>query len=360
MEDRRTMATHRQHGGIRRRWSALVALPVVALASAACGASAGTGSGSGSGGFTTITVGGLPAEGIMNLYAAIDLGYFKQAGINIKFVDTTSVVPLVTGQVDIQPVGLETPALYAEQGKPLPIIAIMQEHGENSLYARAGLNLPKSYPANVNALRHLIKGKIKVGVGLLKSGSAIVSGAPLGVAGLKVGKDFSYEVLNSNTNVLAALESGKIDLASTAPPWDAQGAAAGMQPVALEAGGIGSSLFTNLYGTMISANKAWADSHTALVRKFNAILAKANEYVADYSAHKTRLIAIAVKYTGTPKKYLAIDMPTVSNLASQGSNVSCQHVEAAVGLDVKYGVLDSAPSCAVLVDKAAFGSRLKG
>lgn len=342
----------------RRRSAAVAASAAVLVLASACGATVSGGSGGGQ--ETTITVGGVPAEGYMALYSAIDLGYFKKAGINIKFVSTTSVVPLVTGQVDIQPVGLETATIDAQEGKPLPIIAIMQEHAENSLWARAGLHLPSTYPADVMALRKEVKGKLKVGVGLLQSGAAISSQAPLDSAGLKVGKDFSLEVLNTNPNVIAALESGRIDIGATGPPWDAQAQAAGMQPLALEAGGVGSSLFTSLYGTMIVANQKWANSHKALVRSFNSVLAKANQYVADYKDHKSELIDIAAKYTGTSKNYLAIDMPTVSRLAAEGSGINCARIEAHSQQDVKYGVIKTVPSCSVLVDKDAFGSRFTG
>jgi NitT/TauT family transport system substrate-binding protein len=184
----------------RPLWAIGVAAATVALASG-CGSggtSSGASGGAKAGGLTTITILPQPHASMAPLYIALQKGYFKQEGLDVKLAPPASPAAaypaLATGKLDIMYSGITSGATAVGNGLKLKMIAQMS------------IGSPRT-------------------VGIVTSNPSIRTGADL------AGKTLGSVILSGSTCILGAdaalksqgVEASKLKWVELPPP--AQGAA---------------------------------------------------------------------------------------------------------------------------------------
>ncbi len=108
----------------RKMYRGAAALVAVSLLASAC-SSSGDKKGSGSDAFSlTVVTPNLDPGSAINVYLADDLGYFKDAGVNVTRINgvSTGVSLLTSGKTDLIAQGATAGFPVAKQGKPVSII----------------------------------------------------------------------------------------------------------------------------------------------------------------------------------------------------------------------------------------------
>ncbi|GER23187.1 hypothetical protein NCCP1664_16830 [Zafaria cholistanensis] len=198
----------------------MFALGAVALAVTACSPATGSGDqagGAASGGLREVNIGAVPVVDVAALYVGEKQGYFEEEGLklNIEFGQgSAAMIPsLLNGQFDMLYGGSVNMVQAAGQGLPIQAVAVGgrstgvegEDHGgvlvlpESGIENAAGLEGKK---VAVNALRGLHE--VSLWASIRKAG-----GDPKKVTFLEM----------PLADMGAALESGRIDAASTSEPF---------------------------------------------------------------------------------------------------------------------------------------------
>ncbi|HEY4277816.1 MAG TPA: ABC transporter substrate-binding protein [Conexibacter sp.] len=230
-----TRGTRSDRRGRRGARTALAALAALALAAtlAACGSSSssssGSDGGSGSGSTKQITV-ALPfqASSFAPLYLAIDRGYFRDAGLDVKLVALNGganvVKGLVSGSVDIGLVGLADDMTAVLQRQPLKVFYSTFNQPLYSWYARDP------------AIRTMADAKGKT-VAVSQPGGSMdqITRYALTKVGLDPRSDVKIRTNGENAAIVAALRVGQADIAGTTAESGSLAEAAGAHRVEAQA-----------------------------------------------------------------------------------------------------------------------------
>jgi NitT/TauT family transport system substrate-binding protein len=335
-------------GRWRPRWrpaAALAACVVAAAAIAACGSndqSENAAAGGTSGGTRTVSIGAVPSLLYLPVYVADAQGYFAKQGLKMDYKTLPDTAPaLLSGDIDFSLNGADGAFIAASQGKPTPIVAILQQRNSLSLYATTKTMKKvtnSSYPQSIQSLKGA-----KWGTTARVGGGEVFMQAVFQGAGLKEGSGFSIVALGQASNILAALKAGRVDGALLFPPFSAQAEVEGFaKPVVQEAKGEGPSELSQSYGAALLASpKAVGDS--ALLKKMTAAIQQGQEYTRD-SANKANLVQIAKKYTGiTDEKALGVALDSVASLSKP--SFDCSRADTQAKLLLKVGTIKKPVTC---------------
>jgi len=256
---------------VARRGAIAVALVTIASAAlTACGSSDDTTAD----GLTKITVSySEKVADYLPLWTAVDEGYFKQQGLDVKLVNLASdkgFPALISGQVDIAAIG------------GTQIVSGKAAGADVKILAAATPVLPFELYADVASASEL-KGK-KVGY-TSKSGSQYVGTIQaIKAAGLKP-SDVDLVPLGDVSNVNSALLSGTIDAAASHPPATVKFEDAGLHDVvdlAKEA--------TPYMNVSYSAMSPYIKGHADVLDKFFAALKQSTDLVLSDEAKSTKIL----------------------------------------------------------------------
>jgi ABC-type nitrate/sulfonate/bicarbonate transport system substrate-binding protein len=269
----------------RRRRVMLGMVPIAALALmvSACGssASAGDGSSNGSGTYSlTVTTPNLDPGSAINVYLADDLGYFKDAGVNVTRINgvSTGVSLLTSGKTDLIAQGATAGFPVTKQGKP--VVDVWNDIGGGAL---GSIAVAASSPyTSINDLAGQ------------KVGTISTTGSQFGFTNLyshkvqdAAGKPFTIVPFNDNTTMINAVESGQVKAAGGSAAIFNQAVQAGK--LKLIANTTDPTQRTALLGASYTADtalegiKSNLESKKEAVIRFLQALDRANQYLHTHS-----------------------------------------------------------------------------
>lgn len=291
-------------------------------------------------GLVTVDIGHIASSLFLAVYVAEAKGYFAKNGIQPRFTTVSSATTVITGDVDLFISSLDTAIIDAGAGKPTPAIAIIQQRNALGLFVRADKAVTGAYPANVRQMKGYV-----VGTTRRASGADPFLLTTFGKAGLREGQDFTITALGTGPNLMAALQSKRIDAAMLFPPFDAQAVNQGLvKPVVQQALNNGPPEVSQLYGSAVMANKEWLSKNPGTAAKVVNALNQSLRYLHDWNGNRRGIFQIAKQYTGiTDDKALSQSLKMVSELATNG--LTCARLGVQVRLDTQYGLVGTKPSC---------------
>ncbi|WP_212743324.1 ABC transporter substrate-binding protein, partial [Brevibacterium sp. 2SA] len=206
-----------------RRLGAAVLTVLLALTASGCGV--GMGSAKTIGKDDTITVGVIPVGDYASIYIAADEGYFAEEGLNVetKVMQSASAIApsVINGQLQFGTSATPPLAIAYEKGLPLEIVANAASNAPTAEADPTAIVVGSGSP--IQRPRDL-EGKT-VAINALGAITQIGSAAAVRADGGDPTK-VDYVVM-SLPDGIAAVESGRVDAASTAEPFQGQVVAAG-------------------------------------------------------------------------------------------------------------------------------------
>lgn len=322
-----------------------VGLIAVAAALSSCSSPAhdsGTASnGTGSGKLPVVKVAYEKNTVYAPLLAGVELGYFKDAGVDVKLVEastSSSNVPLVlNGQINIgNGSGLSELTAIA---KGLPI-RVLSSWGADVKTPQGTSNQIVAAPGSgIHSLKQL-DGK-KLGVAALNDGLDLYARAAIDKAGGNASTVVSVEI--PFTEQVQALKSGEVAAVSTVEPFYSEALADGAIPLGdpyLESLGKNMSI-----GRFTFVSDSWLDANRATAEKFLKGLQRVFTWA---NSHPVQLNHYAASLTGE-------SLADVSKLPQQRFTTAVDVKQTKAGLSIlnKYHVIKETPTMSTILAKSA-------
>lgn len=311
-----------RNSGMRARRRTVIlggACCAAALALAACGSSSSSGSASGA--VTHITLGVAAGNGPGNADLALQLGYFKAAGLDV------TIKPLNGGGAEAV-AGLEGGSLSIVESNTVSVIQ-SAEQGIDTPCFTGGVDFRQNEGTTFESIKSITKpsqlaGK-SIGVISTNSGNTLMIDAYLAAHG--VNYNSVHYVATGVTDTLAALQNGSIQAGETVSPYSVQFLSEGGNLLVEDFGPI---VATPLFACW-TAEKSWLSAHTAAAKAFIQALDKADTY---YYAHPQAASADIGKVNGLPASANLPDVAFTFTTAITGAQV-----QRWITLGKKYGLL---------------------
>ncbi len=320
---------------IKKTRAAAVGAVALALTLSGCASGSVDGSGStaaasGSAGLTKVTYGLFPSSTVAALQVAIDKGYFKKQGIDLKLVvgagsSAAQLPALATGELDFMLASPVTALTATTQGLDVRIVDGVTQNDPKTVEDSTAVVVGAS--SSIKSARDL-EGK-KVSVNALGS---------IGEIGIReaVAKDGGDPkkvtfVQLSFPEVAAQIEAGQIDAGMAGSPFMQQVVAKGGRVVSdfIHDTGLGANELVT-----ISSGKL-VDSDTALVKRFTAAMKDALPFLTE----NNDLVRAAMPASlGTDPAAAAKVKLSIYN-----ADVSKETIQLFADLLVKYGVVSTKP-----------------
>ena len=269
----------RRSSAPRKAVAAVLAAATVGAA-AACSSSpaSSTGAAAGGAGPTTVTLAldWTPNTNHTGIFAAQQLGYFKDAGIDLKIVPYGSTAPetLVSthkadfgisyqdGLTEAAATGGDITSVYAVTQKTDVVIGVRADSGITSPKqldgkTYAGYGSPLETPMLTYVIKH-------------------------------AGGTGTFKNVTLNTDAYQALYAGQADFALPEPTWEViQAKLVGKPLRTFDLAGYG---FPAIYSVLIASSHQYLDAHADVAKKFIAALQKGYEYAAAHPADAANLL----------------------------------------------------------------------
>jgi ABC-type nitrate/sulfonate/bicarbonate transport system substrate-binding protein len=222
-----------------------------------------------------------PSSYYWDVYAAIDLGLMKKAGLDVEEVDTPTsgqgVQLLAASSVDIASANIEVAISAMNQGADIALIGGEVVRSSFALVARPDI---KSYAD--------LKGKT-LGVTQLHEASTTMLELLLAKHGVKQGT-YDIIVVGGTPTRFAALKTGQIAATMLSQPVDFQAQALGMHKLGYA--------YEAFKGPIIAfaAQRQWAKAHSDAVVRFLRATADAARWLND-PKNRDSAVAILMKRT---------------------------------------------------------------
>ena len=319
----------------------LLPLAVVVALAAGCGSGSGSGSGtaaksaapgSGSAKTTSVTVGfdnPLAYTNNMAVLIAVDQGFFKKRGIDVKTIGfsggSTASRAVVAGSADIQAgVGFDEVGATAKN-LGLQIFYTIARESDFALYAStaAGVKSPADFAGK------------SLGISAFGSYSdylARSTGPALGMPSDSIKR----VALGTNTALFGALERG-----TTGGTWNPAGLAGVIKGTTI-VGTTKSLKIPTQYSSLI-AKTSWLSSHADLAKNFTAAIAEA---ITWHNANKTAAIALAEKDLKLPPATAQASYTAAQQIFTTDGKVSTEGLQAMATAVPALGLGTAAPSVA--------------
>ncbi|HEU5331754.1 MAG TPA: ABC transporter substrate-binding protein [Actinocrinis sp.] len=263
------------------RKAVAAALAVLAVgAAAACSSSSGASSGSPAGGPSltpvTLALDWTPNTNHTGIFAAQQLGYFRDAGIDLKIVPYGSTAPetLVSthkadfgisyqdGLTEAAATGGDITSVYAVTQKTDVVIGVRADSGITSPKqldgkTYAGYGSPLETPMLTYVIKH-------------------------------AGGTGTFKNVTLNTDAYQALYAGQADFALPEPTWEVIQAKLVGKP--LRTFDLSDYGFPAIYSALIASSHQYLGAHGDLAKKFIAAVQKGYEYAAAHPADAANLL----------------------------------------------------------------------
>jgi len=266
------------------------------------------------------TLSGLPVR------LAEEKGYFREAGLDVKIVTlgagSAAVPQLLGGQINFAAV--DSVVTLTARSKNIPLLMTAPNTVGVANTERGYGNLIASAASPVKTLKDLI-GRT-VAVNQINGTAWANTRAMLDNAGIDSSKVQFLEV--PPPQMVASLQQGRADAAVLSEPSASMATGQGMRQLAnVEAGTVaGDHTFTFV------SSETWVKANPEAVRKFNAVILKAN---AELNTNRDQAITLASRYTSVPPEVLAkVFMPNFGTVP-----ITPETLQKVVAIATKYGVL---------------------
>lgn len=330
---------------LARGWRRALVIGVTVLSTAVvigCGSSDSTESGAESAGSGTsgtapkmseVTVGMAPLSQFMMPPGAIDLGYFKQNGLDPQLVSissTTEEIPkVINGDINFGTGSLSDILPAIQKGAPLKVLSGVGTMVEGNLDTAITVLMTKD--PSIKSLKDLA-GK-SVGVNARGAAAELFTRLELERAG--VDPDSVKWARVPFGSVMDALEKGHVDATQVQEPLVTT--AEITNPNLHKFHAIGSEVAASLPAIVYFTSKSWAEQHPDEVKAFIvAMQMAAKKFQSDPAAVRD----IMKKYTQTPPDVLAKQ----KNFGSYTTDITPEAMDKEAQLLVTAGAMSSKPS----------------
>jgi NitT/TauT family transport system substrate-binding protein len=261
--------------GARRVRAVLVVVAALATA-AGCASSGGSTADPGSSGLQTVRIAVLPTQSNLGIYAAIDNGYFKSAGINVQLTQTSNgpadLAAVIGGSADLGFSEILSATAAVENGESLNLVTAV--NGGDPV----GSSIEK-YPSTApggNSGALLVSPKSSITTAADLKGKTIgYNGVPLLKTLIEKYLDdngvnpqsVQYTVISSYAAMGTALAANQVDAVVAIDPFQEEiiGAGQGKILADVSAQEPSASIIAGLWGT-----PGWLKAHSQLVTAFVA------------------------------------------------------------------------------------------
>lgn len=330
-----------RHRWTTRRSAVVAALGCAAVAVAATGASVGSAADAVENGTATTTVtmrvGAPGIEACAVLFTALDRGFFKKQGLNVRMQvfpnGGAAVSGVIGGSFDAGCTSIEGVAAAASHGVPLRYVA------PGALYTspkRAEHQLIVASSSSIRSARDLNGKTVAVGQTNSLSTSSIQAWMD------KNGGDSDSVrfVEMPPPEMAAAVEAGRVDAANDGEPALTAAVQSGKVRVL---GTPYTAMGKRFYVTAFFSTKKWADQNAATLDKFQRAMTAARKYS---TTHKGVTAKILSKYTKVP-----VSVISKMHRAEWSPNFDVALLQPVLDTATKYGVLPKHVSAASLTVK---------
>jgi NitT/TauT family transport system substrate-binding protein len=275
---------------------------------------------------TDLLIGEYPGPDAAPLFIAIERGFFKEQGLNVKTEAIQApqmVLPkLSNGSMDV--VLGSYPTILFIQSQPnnpkFKYIADSYQGATGGFGIMVGKNSPIKQVAD-------LKGK-KIGVNALTGLGVLTMNPHLKIAGLDPKKDVTY-VAVPTTNQLTALEKGDVDAVWMTDPYvslakNQQGATMLLDTM--------SGPTENLPITGWAATEKWVADHPKTMGAFQKAMAKAQNIAATDRSAVTKILPT---YIPNMKPDTAASL----NLGNYPTSLNAQRIQRVADLMLEYGFI---------------------
>jgi len=273
-----------------------------------------------------ISIGIPPTLSGLAVHHANDKGYFREAGLDVKIVilsaGSAAVPQLLGGQLHFAAV--DTVVTLVARSKNIPLMFTAPNTVGIATPDRGYGNLVATAASGAKTIKDLA-GKT-IAVNQINGTVWALTRATLDNAGVDSSKVQFLEV--PPPQLLAALQQGRADAAALAEPAVSMALTQGMR------------LITNVEATTMAGNhtfafvsaEAWAKANGDAVRKFNAVMMRAN---AELNGSRELAMAIAAKTTSVPPEVLSkVVMPNFG-----ATPISPETLQKVTEIAAKYGLV---------------------
>ena len=341
-----------------RRVRAVLAV-IAALATAAgCASSSGSTAAPGATGLQTIKIAVLPTQSNLGIYAAIDNGYFKSAGIDVQLTQTSNgpadLAAVIGGSADLGFSEILSATAAIENGESLNLVTAV--NGGDPVDASIQKHPSTAPGGNSGALLVSPKSSITTAAGL-KGKTIGYNGVPLLKTLIEKYLDdngvdpqsVQYTVISNYAAMGTALAASQVDAVVAIDPFQEEiiGAGQGKILANVSAQEPSASVIAGLWGT-----PSWLKAHSTLVSSFVAAFrrgaAAANEMTP---LQKVTTLSKFGQFTNLAQ--LQTQIPTIVDdihyavqasvpMTTGSGDWSVASANAWISVGVKYGVVPKA------------------
>lgn len=219
----------------------------------------------------TIYPGTMPSLGV---YVADALGYFKDEGLDVEYVNvasgSSSLQLLAAGQTDLALAGVEAAAAARAKGSPIVFVSGQVKRFPASLVCQKDVPVAtKAYPA----VMHSLVGR---SIGITAPGSATDYYTQFSLIDAGVNRsDVKIVPIGGAPQLVAAFESRHVDCIVAYQPMQLQ--MTNGQTLVNWQSGEGPAEFRDYIANGVATTEGFASQHSSAVEKFTAALKKAIE-----------------------------------------------------------------------------------
>jgi len=280
-----------------RKIASLVALTLATILLTACGGGGGSGSAAGS---STIKIAGINLLTFSPVFVADKLGYFRDEGLDVTIVPTTSgdasVQAMLGGSVQAITTGFDTPVELTAKGQDTQHLAGLEMA---TIYAFVGGNAFPQVPADdPRAFVGAVKGK-KFGVASNGSTGDLIAKGLFSEYGLDPEKDVSIIAVGTGAAATAALQTGSVDALITYEPDLTKMVAAGAGRIVFDLRTTKTeTTYSQLPTSTLTATTAWIEGNPAAAKALVRAVTRADRVLREDPA--TALPVLTQLYPDLP------------------------------------------------------------
>jgi NitT/TauT family transport system substrate-binding protein len=318
---------------------AVLGTALVAAVAVGCGGGGGGGAGGSSGGKATLKVGVLPISDVAPLYLGIKKGFFEQEKLTIKpqvlqgGAEVTTAV--ASGKLNLGFAAAEVLIVAKSKGLPVQIVSQGNQAAASTAEAWDGVvvraNSPIKTPQD-------LAGKT-IAVNALKGSAELSIRAVLTRDGVDVSKLKFLEV--PFPDMLAALQSGRVDAAAPVEPFVSQARATGGRVLFSYFAGLQPKLTVGTYFAMTP----FIDKNADLIKRFVRAMNRSLTYA---QAHPDEARQVVLTYTKIPAK-----VARTMKLSYWSSDLNVPSIELTARDAERFGFVKSAPNVDDLIWRGA-------
>jgi NitT/TauT family transport system substrate-binding protein len=291
----------------------------------------------------TLRVAAIPGDISAQVWYAQDLGYFKQAGINVEITPITNggaiSAAVASGAIEVGYSNVITVAVAHEHGIPFEIIAPANLHiasaptaGLLAVRANSPLRTAKDLEGKtvaVSGLNNIVHFAARVWIDSHDGDSSQVRFVELPL-----------------TEMAAALRAGRVDAAGMDALGDPNLGKPGDSLRLL--GSTFNAVSPNFLPSMWFSTKDWIAQHPDLAKKFMTVIVKAGRWA---NAHHHESAEILAKHTK-----LTVEQLDAVERVTYGTVLNAGLIQPNINIAAKYGALKSSFSARELISRIAGGS----